>query len=229
MLGYELREGLARQFVDLTDLRAETVTPGALPERGTVAVAGTVEPFDDRLVRPTGSLTPSVVCRVRIDAYPAPIDDPGRRSFTDGFVATDDVHAVPFVLAGDDPRPGGDSGPAQAVVDPVPRAADEGLTPETSVRPRAAYATSDLRYPHEAVVVADRLRALDERRRSWLRETTDLADDAFVRVLERRVEPGDRVRVLGHRVRPGPAVERDVINVATWRSAFRVEPAPGVE
>ena len=239
MLGHRLREGVARQVIDLADVRTDTVTPGTLPEHGTTAVVGRVEPFENRLLRPTGSLTPSVVCRVRVDAYRDPVADPGERGFTDGLVSVDDVHAVPFVLAasgGSDAGDGadgvgdasdGDRGqPARAVVDPVPRAADEGLVPEESVRPRAAYVTSDLRFPHEELVVADRLHDLDERRRAWLRETTDLAEDAFVRVLERRVEPGDRVRVLGYRVRPGPTVERDVINVASWRSAFRIEPAP---
>jgi len=224
MLSYRLRAGVVRQVIDLADVRADTVTPGALPDRGTVAVVGRVEPLEDR-VRPAGSLTPAVVCRVRVDAYRDPVVDPGERPFTDGLVATDDVHAVPFVLSGDADRD--DHGrPTGAVVDPVPRAAEEGLVPEESVRPRAAYATSDLRFPHEELVVADRLRDLEERRRSWLRESTDLADGAFVRVLERRVEPGDRLRVLGHRVRPGPAAERDLINVASWRSPFRIEPAP---
>ncbi len=224
MLWYRLREGAVRQVIDLADVRADTVPPGALPDRGTVAVVGGVEAFEDRVVRPAGSLTPAVVCRVRVDAYRDPVADPGKRSFTDGLVATDDVHAVPFVLTGDGDGDDRDR-LARAVVDPVPRAANEGLVPEESVRPRAAYVTSDLRFPHEELVVADRLRDLDERRRSWLREATDLADGAFVRVLERRVEPGDRLRVLGHRVRPGPAVERDLINVASWRSPFRVEPA----
>ncbi len=239
MLEYRVRKEVSRRVVDLAALRADTMTPGELPERGTAAVVGTVDPFEDHLVRPAGSLTPSVVCRVRVDAYSGPVRNPGERSFTDGLVATDDVHAVPFVLVesagrdlGDDANgvkdvsDGGHSGPARAVVDPVPRAADEGLVPETSVRPRAAYVTSDLQFPREELVVADHLRELDERRRAWLCETTSLADGAFVRVLERRVEPGDRVRVLGHRVRPGPSVERDLISVASWRSPFRVEPAP---
>lgn len=217
LLGYELRAGVARQVTDLVDLRTDTVRPGALPDAGTVAVVGEVRPFED-VVRPAGSLTPSVICRVRVDAYPEPVPDPARRSFTDGTVVTDDVHAVPFVLA---------DGTGRAVVDPVPRAPEEGVTPEATARPRAAYVTSDLRLPDAGLVVADRLRALGERRRSWLRATTDLADDAFVRVLERRVVPDDRLRVLGYRVRPGPDVERDVINVGSLRVPFRVAPAHG--
>lgn len=194
MLTYRIREGAVRQVIDLADVRANTVTPGALPDRGTVAVVGRVAPFEDRLVRPAGSLTPSVVCRVRVDAYRDPIADPGRRSFTDGLVATDDVHAVPFVLSAGRPGDGGGRavGPARAVVDPVPRAADEGLVPEESVRPRAAYVTSDLHVFHEELVVADRLRNLDERRRSWLRESTDLAGD---------VRPG--TRAAGRAGQPG--------------------------
>ena len=84
--------------------------------------------------------------------------------------------------------------------------------------------TSDLRYPDAGLVAADRLRDLSERRRSWVRERTNLADDAFVRLLERRLSPGDRVRTVGHRVRHDRGVDRDVINVRSLRAPFRVEP-----
>ncbi|PSQ59839.1 hypothetical protein BRD18_02520 [Halobacteriales archaeon SW_7_71_33] len=213
---YGLRRVAARTIASLASTRAETVSPGALPDGGTVAVAGRVEPYDTvGVVRPGGSRTPSVCCRVRVDAYPEPVSNPERRSFTDGSVALDDVLAVPFVLA---------DGSDEAVVDPVPRAPSEGLAPAATVRPRAAYVTSDLRYPDEGLVAADRLRDLSERRRSWVRERTNLADDAFVRLLERRLSPGDRVRTVGHRVRHDRGVDRDVINVRSLRAPFRVEP-----
>lgn len=223
LLRHRLRRGLARQVTDLTALRTDPVSPGGLPDGGTVAVTGEVRPYEPAGVpRAAGSRTPSVLYRLRVDAYPEPVEDPERRSFADGSVVTDDVHAVPFVLADGEGRER-----ETAVVDPVPRAAEEGLTPERTVRPRTDYVSADVRFPHEGLVTAGRLRELDERRRSWLRETSDLSASAFVRVLERRLSPGDRVTVLGHRVLPGPDTERDVIHVRSWRSPFRIAPVEG--
>lgn len=219
LLRYRLRRSVARGVSDLAALRADTAAPGDLPESGTVAVAGEVRPFERAgVLRPAGSLTPSVLYRLRVDAYPEPVERPARRSFADGSVVTDDVHAVPFVLADDTGR---------AVVDPVPRAAEEGLTPEETVRPRTDYVTADVRFPHEGLVTAGRVDELDGRLRAWLLETVSVSRETFVRVLERRVSPGDRVTVLGHRVLPGPDTERDVIHVESVRSPFRIAPTAG--
>jgi hypothetical protein len=141
-----------------------------------------------------------VSCRLRVDASPEPIPRPAERSFTDGSVPVDDVHAVPFALVGDTSR---------AVVDPVPRAAEEGLVPERTVRPRTDYLTADVRFPHEGSVAAGPVEPLDDRVHSWLTGRTwpRTPSSASSKPGERRrPRPGARppaVTGTGHRRRRG--------------------------
>jgi hypothetical protein len=140
-----------------------------------------------------------VSCRLRVDASPEPIPRPAERSFTDGSVPVDDVHAVPFALVGDTSR---------AVVDPVPRAAEEGLVPERTVRPRTDYLAAGVRFPHEGSVAAVPVEPLDDRVHTWLTGRTWPRTPSSA-----SSKPGERRRPRGC---SATGCDRDRTPTATW-------------
>lgn len=190
-------------------------TPGSVPDGGVVAVSGRVERRDDAAWSPVTE-TDCVVCEYRVDYYRSEADARLDRRPVSRRVAAG-IEAVPFAVAGDEGR---------VPVDPVPWGTDGKRTSRLGDRVTYRNARLDRPSTETGVVPAETVsETLRDRIRETLAERGDsvaTVEDGFLRVTERRLDPGTDVLVVGERRAPVEDGEGRVLNTVGPRHPFLV-------